>query len=629
MLYETAAMLCNHRNRILTSMLRRLPHFGTSFPIILTLSCLSQHLGATIQVQLAPSPASPQPVGTIITWTATVSDSSAGAHEYQFTANRTGQPAAIVHDFNVTSSFQWAPCQSEGSFQIGVVARNTTTGETSQTSRTFTVTSRLQNGLAAVNKTAHPLVALFSAPGCTAGNFLRVRFSLNGSATSQVTNSVACTPTASENFYIAAMLPNSKYNMHYEVVSGSGTLVRSGANLTFTTAPLPTGINFPPVTVIAPAVPPTDSTYPILLHGYLPGGTSKFVPTATDLSGNVVWYYPHPVSVMPRTELGGDLLIMFNGQTDPHYQLLREIDLAGNITLETNVNRINEQLTALGRRTINAFHHEARRLSTGDIAVLGSDEMLVTNAQGGSPQNPVDILGAQVLILNSNLQLKWAWDAFDFLDLQRAAVLGEICTQGGEGCPVFFLAPIANDWLHANSIQLATDGSLMMSLRHQDWVIKIDYGNGSGTGSVIWRLGAGGDFSIVSNDPCPWFSHQHDANWQFGGTSVLSLFDNGNTRLALCDPGAQSRGMVLQVDQAAFQATPTLSANLGAFSVGLGTAEQLSNGNYHFEVGWILPGSYSNSVEMDPQGNTMFRMQEQSLTYRSYRMQDLYSPAIP
>jgi hypothetical protein len=87
--------------------------------------------------------------------------------------------------------------------------------------------------------------------------------------------------------------------------------------------------------------------------------------------------------------------------------------------------------------------------------------------------------------------------------------------------------------------------------------------------------------------------------------------------------------MVLQVDQTAFQATPTLSANLGAFSVGLGTAEQLSNGNYHFEVGWILPGSYSNSVEMDPQGNTMFRMQEQSLTYRSYRMQDLYSPAIP
>ena len=28
----------------------------------------------------------------------------------------------------------------------------------------------------------------------------------------------------------------------------------------------------------------------------------------------------------------------------------------------------------------------------------------------------------------------------------------------------------------------------MMSLRHQDWVIKIDYQNGAGTGAVIWNF---------------------------------------------------------------------------------------------------------------------------------------------
>src|SRR5256886_8811429 len=40
----------------------------------------------------------------------------------------------------------------------------------------FTVTSRLAGGQAAVNATAHPLVALFSAPPCPAGSFISAIF---------------------------------------------------------------------------------------------------------------------------------------------------------------------------------------------------------------------------------------------------------------------------------------------------------------------------------------------------------------------------------------------------------------------------------------------------------------------
>jgi len=73
-----------------------------------------------------------------------------------------------------------------------------------------------------------------------------------------------------------------------------------------------------------------------------------------------------------------------------------------------------------------------------------------------------------------------------------------------------------------------SDGSLLVSLRNQDWIVKIDYGNNSGTGNVVWRLGLQGDFSVVSNDPLPWFSHQHDI--EFDGTT-FELYDNGNTRI--------------------------------------------------------------------------------------------------
>ena len=94
------------------------------------------------------------------------------------------------------------------------------------------------------------------------------------------------------------------------------------------------------------------------------------------------------------------------------------------------------------------------------------------------------------------------------------------------------LAPVANDWLHANSLNyIPSSGDLLFSMRHQDWVAKIDYNNGTGGGAVLWELGLGGSWTINSTDPYPWFSHQHDVEYELGGTTVLSAYDNGNTRI--------------------------------------------------------------------------------------------------
>lgn len=597
-------------------------------------------LEAAISVSLTSSLRTPQPVGTTVTWTATATDSDAGTKEYQFSVRLDSGSMQIVRDFHTTPSFQWTPSVAEGAYTIQVVAANTATGQTTQTSQTFTATSRLNGGLAAVNPTAHPLVALFSVPPCAAGNSTRVRFHLSGWTVSQTTNSVACNPAKSANFYIAGMYANSQYFMRYEILSSTGTVIRSGAELSFVTGAIPSTITIPPTSVLVPPQAPTASLAPVLLHDYLPAQGSTFVPVATDLYGSVLWYYPRPVSLLTRTEPGGKMLVIYAGNTNPYQQLLREIDLAGNTTLETNVNRINEQLMATGKRTINAFHHEARRLPNGDIAVLGSDEMLTESAQGGTPGHPVDVLGAQILILDSNLQLKWAWDAFDYLDIHRTAPLNEVCTPGHTGCPVFRLASQANDWLHANSIQLAPDGNLVASLRHADWVIKINYANGVGDGHVMWRMGYQGDFTLANPPSSPlcttpdqkdafqWFSHQHDANFQLGGNIVLSVYDNGNLRRARCDTDGNSRGYVLHVDETHLRATPSVIADLGGYSLGLGTAELIpGSGRYHFESGW-MPGPTSVSTEVDQMGTTIFKMRADNVTtYRSYRMRDLYTPA--
>ncbi len=211
-------------------------------------------------------------------------------------------------------------------------------------------------------------------------------------------------------------------------------------------------------------------------------------------------------------------------------------------------------------------------------------------------------------------------------------------------CPVIFLAAAANDWLHANSIQLTADGSLLFSLRNQDWIIKINYANGTGDGSVIWRMGYQGDFTMNNPPSSPlcttpdqqqeyaWFSHQHDANFEYGGQSNLTLFDNGNLRIARCDTGGNSRGYVLTVDEANRTVTPVLIQDLGSYSVGLGTAEVIpGSSNYHFNNGDIQqPGPLTRSQEITPQGAAAFEMDSLDiLTYRSYRMQDLYTPAPP
>jgi len=54
------------------------------------------------------------------------------------------------------------------------------------------------------------------------------------------------------------------------------------------------------------------------------------------------------------------------------------------------------------------------------------------------------------------------------------------------------------DWTHTNAILFSPDdGNLIVSVRHQNWVVKVDYANGVGTGDILWKLGYQGDFTLV------------------------------------------------------------------------------------------------------------------------------------
>jgi hypothetical protein len=424
------------------------------------------------------------------------------------------------------------------------------------------------------------------------------------------------------NFLIAGMRGETTYNLRHVLRDALGSVISRGPVVAFTTGtPDPA---LPTVTVVTAPGPTASLTDDILL---LSANSDSEGAMATDLDGNPIWYYTSDDQAhltLTRILPGGNMLVNAPSIAASDRDVLREIDLAGNIVRETNSRQVSEGLQALGQQQIGSMHHEARKLANGHLLVLGSTERILVDQQG---PGPVDVLGDLVIDLDTDLQPVWAVNLFDILDVTRVAVLGETCTNGQAGCPPVHLADVANDWTHSNSIAYSpSDGNLIVSSRHQDWIIKVDYRDGQGTGAVLWHLGRNGDFSLAGEANDGWQSHQHDAHYI--ENDVVILYDNGNANPdCLADPLlCVSAGKAYRLDETAMIATPVLNADLHNFSFAIGAAQKLSNGNYQFDSGIYAGGFTSRSQEVDPGGNIVFELEASVRAYRSFRLQDMYTP---
>jgi hypothetical protein len=417
-----------------------------------------------------------------------------------------------------------------------------------------------------------------------------------------------------------------------------------GALYPFATGAIPGSVRLPARSVI---IPPRDNSQSVVLQSFTHGNAG---PAATDLHGNVLWYYPDANVVLTRTNLDGSI-VLIQKRTDSALPGLREIDLAGNVLRETTVGRVNEQLLAAGYPRIYNFNHDARRIYNPGkpnhdyIVLIAATDLISEQHQGGKPGQPVEIIGDEIVVLDRNLQLAWAWNPFLHLDVSRPAVLDERCYRTGTVCVPFRPGfTEARDWMHTNSVQHTPwDGNLILSLRHQDWVIKINYRDGLGDGSVLWRMGPEGDFTITtqgtqnSTDALyPWFSHQHDAEFElrggeFGGRRVMTIYDNGNTRRARFNTAATSRCQSFAVDEQARTVNLNVNGDQGVYSAAVGSAQLLTNGNFSCASGAISGGAgpYGQTIENDRSGNRVYIKQWQTRTYRSFRMESMYTPATP
>jgi hypothetical protein len=444
-----------------------------------------------------------------------------------------------------------------------------------------------------------------------------------------------CRGSVTNNVYVAGMRAETEYLLRSELVNG--TNVATGKWMSFQTGAV--DADFPPVSVPIRHPAGARSDEPLLIHSVV-ALTGSRRPFATDLEGQIVWFSPGPF-FLTRVLSDGHFLGYVDGANTVNdvqrQQVLREMDVAGNIVRETNIGRVAEQLESRGihsdcrpgaKECVSGFHHEAIRLPNGHtLTIAGLERMFPAGTQRS--KEPIDILGDLVVELDGDFQVTGVWNSFDHLDLTREAVDPGPCKQGpgADGCPAVFLAPEAREWLHSNALNyvLAT-GDFVISMPVQNWVAKVDWKNGKGSGKVLWRLGEQGDFTAKSSDSQPWFSGQHDSGFDPGQESVLSVFDNGHTRAGK-DPGVHSRGQAWKLDEQERTATLVYNADLGVYSFAVGSAQRLTNGGYTFQAGFINPASvYTLAIETSPEGKVVYAQQlEGVIAYRSVRVSDLYS----
>jgi arylsulfate sulfotransferase len=231
------------------------------------------------------------------------------------------------------------------------------------------------------------------------------------------------------------------------------------------------------------------------------------------------------------------------------------------------------------------------------------------------------VQGDVLLDVDPTGNVVWAWSAFDHLDINRALF----------GLP---------DWTHSNALVYTADSNLLLSMRNQSWILKIDYENGAGSGNILWRLGEDGDFTLLGGDPTQWFYAQHypsilNVN---GSQTTMAIYDDGDLRIASdgtpCEPpippvtNCYTRATIFQIDEGTMLASLQWAYSPGFFSYYGGSIDVLSNGDVEFNSSAAFGFTDSSEVMEVTQTDSPQVVWQMVVTgaeaYRGFRIPSLY-----
>ncbi len=179
-----------------------------------------------LAIHLRSTLPSPQPVGVTIGLSPRMENVSQGNHAFRYSVSVNGGPFRIVRDFSQLRDFAWTPELYEQNATIRVTARNNESKATAEDEMRFQIVSRIKGDVPVVTPSAHPLVALMSAPPCPQGGSFRVAFHPEGEEALTRTSAQPCRGSISNNVWVAGMRADTDYRLRPEWTSGGSVRQR-------------------------------------------------------------------------------------------------------------------------------------------------------------------------------------------------------------------------------------------------------------------------------------------------------------------------------------------------------------------------------------------------------------------
>ncbi len=347
-----------------------------------------------------------------------------------------------------------------------------------------------------------------------------------------------------------------------------------------------------------------------------------------DRDGEVVWLY-HSPGLAPR-----DVHRLPNGNFVMNLRdwlSIVEIDPLGNVLESWHPGRSTSGSSGSIAVAADSFHHASLPTARGTLLTLSTELRAFDDYPMGeldptpSPE-PTNLIGDVIVELMPDGTVVDEWSLFDIVDPYRVGYdsfslfWNEFYGDRGGGI----------DWSHANALAIdPSDGGMLVSLRHQDAVVKLD-----SAGNLIWILGPHDNWSPAFQpfllepvgSPFAWHYHQHGPEVLPNGNVLL--FDNGNHRASPPDPAIDptwSRVVEYAIDTDTMQVTQVWQYDAGKslYAAFLGDADRLpQTGNILATFG----GSARRIVEVtrSEPAEVVFEVSSTGTIDRAERLPSLY-----
>ncbi|MEK9678259.1 MAG: aryl-sulfate sulfotransferase [Rhodospirillaceae bacterium] len=309
---------------------------------------------------------------------------------------------------------------------------------------------------------------------------------------------------------------------------------------------------------------------------------------ALDDEGEVVWYYKADSRIAGVHRLA-------NGNLFYHHVDFRsvEIDMCGNTVRTFFADKRPfgsvEEPGAIGIDA-QSLHHQPHEMPNGNYLALTANAREIENYYTSetdpvAPRATQKVVGDKIVEFTTDGDIVWDWNTFDHLDIWRFGYLLMEVYWHTRGFPGHY------DWTHGNGVSYDPyDDSVLISLRHQDAVVKID----KKTKEIKWILGDHrgweGDFKsklLTRTGDFRW--HYHGHNPRVTGENKFVMYDNGVIRNMPPGPIAPphqcfARALEYEVNPETMEVSELWSSSDDddpnrVISFAMGDAHRLTNGN--------------------------------------------------